>query len=92
MNTTRKIQAHKFGGDILDDATLRGYNLGDGDIGKYAALQHGYVCLGVGNTADEALAAATSYCGGDDVVDDVAEKNSPADDGDVEVVLIEGCE
>ncbi|MFA5323960.1 MAG: hypothetical protein WC373_14910 [Smithella sp.] len=85
--TTKTPQMHsrRFGGDYLDDRTLRNYNLTPDCIGQYAIIQHGYACLGVGDTPNSALADAEKCIGESvELVDD-----HRADDGECECVLIE---
>lgn len=82
------IKARRFGGDYLDGATLCAYGLTEDDIGAYAAIQYGTICLGTGSTPEAALLDASQWCG-EPVADDVAAHRRVGRDGDVEVVLIE---
>jgi hypothetical protein len=84
MATTTTITASRFGGTEMDDTTLRAYGLSENDIGKYAVIQHGCACLGIGNTREQALADASRACGSDVQPDD-----DPRFYGGVEVVEIE---
>lgn len=68
-----------------DDATLRAYDLDETDIGRYAVIQHGVACLGVGDTREEALADA-ARCNGGEPVEECDDETS--DSGIIEVVLI----
>lgn len=81
------ITARRHGGYTLDNATLSGYNLGADDVGKYAVIQHGYACLGTGETEEEAIADAERNCGEEVVID-----ADPHFDGALEIVLIEAAE
>lgn len=83
----RPIRAQRFGGDYLDDESLRGYGLGVDDVGKFAVIEYGAACLGVGETADEAIEAAKNVCDDLEVVTD-----RRADDGECEVLEIEAAD
>lgn len=84
-NPIKKMQARRFGGDYLDDQTLRNYNLTPDCIGQYAVIQYGAVALGTGETPDLAIADAEKCCG--EVVEVVNGRR--VGDGECECVLIE---
>lgn len=70
-------------GRDLDDDTLRAYGLDESMDGLYAVIQHGYACLGYGDTREAALDEAARCCCGP-----VVEHDEPCHDGAIEVVQI----
>lgn len=67
----------------MDATTKAGYNL-PADWTGYAVIQHGYACLGTGETGDDALADAERNMGEPVECDDTADF-----DGAIELVYIE---
>lgn len=85
--TTPKTILTATGNDArhYDDATLRAYSLDETDIGRYAVIQDGIACLGVGDTREDALADAARCNSGEPV-----EECEADDETRVEVVQIVG--
>jgi hypothetical protein len=85
METSGKqiLTARRPDGRRLDDEDLRGYGIEEDQVGQYAVIQLGYACIGLGDSAEAALADA-ERCSGEPVV--LAEAGSI---GDGSVVCVE---
>ncbi len=63
------------------------YGITPEDIGQYAVIQHGYACLGLGVTSEDAIDNATAA--GMKAVEDIVELY--ANDGDITVDEVVCC-
>jgi hypothetical protein len=74
----------------FDNDELMGYNIFPADAGKYAVIQLGYACLGVGETPEAAVAEANSaMTQSEDAPLTTSGIGDGRNDGDIVIVLIE---
>ena len=71
----------------MDEETRRGYDIPDGYRG-FAVIQHGYACLGTGDSEAEAIADAVN-CTGEPIDDsELVANDYDRQDGSIEVVEV----